>query len=384
MRIAFDAKRAFQNHTGLGHYSRTLLSSLMSMYPEHEYYLMAPKVTDTFSVDQYPNAHIVSPTGMMKNFRSVWRSDLVKKDLKRLDIELYHGLSHELPIGIHQTNIRAVVTIHDLIFERYPAQFGEINTNIYRRKFKYACRNAHKIIAISEQTKADIVNYYKIDADRIAVCYQACNSDFEQIRTSTEKEEVRARYKLPQRYFLSVGSIIERKNLLTICKALQALKGKLDIPLVVVGDGGAYKRLVKQYILRHGVHEQVIFLSEQDYAANEPRYKNSADLPAIYQMATALIYPSIFEGFGLPVLEALWSEVPVITSDRSSLVEAGGDAALLVNPDDKEAMADAMYRVATNESLRKGMIERGIKHAQKFDKDKCAAAVMDVYKSVLH
>src|SRR5689334_5378017 len=122
MRIAFDAKRAYQNNTGLGHYSRTLLSSLITDFPQHEYHLMVPRVTNMF-MPQASNVFVHTPTGIGKTFRSLWRSNWVRRDMQKLGIELYHGLSHEIPIGIHQTGIRSVVTMHDLIFERYPEQY---------------------------------------------------------------------------------------------------------------------------------------------------------------------------------------------------------------------------------------------------------------------
>ncbi|MEZ5018322.1 MAG: glycosyltransferase family 1 protein [Flavipsychrobacter sp.] len=383
MRIAFDAKRAFQNFTGLGHYSRTLLTSIFEGFAEHEYYLMAPKKTDRFDASQYNNVHIIEPSGISSSLRSIWRANLMKTDLKKLKIDLYHGLSNEIPLGIHKTGIKTVVTIHDLIFERYAHHDGAIDTAIYRSKFKYACKKADKVIAISKQTRDDIVEFYNIDPQKIEVCYQSCNAIFQLLLREEEKEAVRARYGLPKEYFLYVGSVVDRKNLLTICKAMKLLQNKLSIPLVVIGSGGSYFQKVKQYITENRLEESIIFLSEQEYAANEPRYKNSLDFPAIYQMATAMIYPSVYEGFGLPVLEALWSAIPVITSDQSSLVEVGGDAACLIDPMDEQLMANEMYDIATNAERRSTMIEKGLQHAQNFTPESCAAKVMEVYESIL-
>lgn len=383
MRIAFDAKRAFQNFTGLGHYSRTLLSSIIEGYPEHEYFLMAPKKTDRYDVSAYSNAQVVLPTGIASNLRALWRANFMKADLKKLQVDIYHGLSNEIPLGIHNTGIKTVVTIHDLIFERYAHHDGAIDTAIYRSKFKYACKNADKIIAISRQTRDDIIAFYDINPNKIEVCYQSCNSIFQHLLTTEEKEAVRKRYQLPEEYFLYVGSVVDRKNLLTICKAMKLLMGKLSIPLVVIGSGGNYFQKVKQYVAENQLETSIFFLSEQEYATNEPRYKNSLDFPAIYQMATAMVYPSIYEGFGLPVLEALWSAVPVITSNQSSLVEVGGDAASLIDPTNEQLMADEMYDIATNPTRRTVMIERGLRHAQTFTPESCAANVMKVYQSIL-
>lgn len=378
MNIGFDAKRAYHNGTGLGHYSRTLISSLANFYPESEYYLCNPKPASKFHLPQLKNIHEVLPKFPDSLFRSAWRSSWVKKDLKKYKIDLYHGLSHEIPIGIQNTKIKSVVTIHDLIHERYPEQYNAIDVKIYSKKFRYACEHADKIIAISNQTKQDIIEFYKTPAEKISVCYQSCNPAFAHNISEDEKGRIKKLYDLPEKYFLYVGSIIERKNLLSICKALFLLKDELNIPLVVIGDGGEYKQQVKNYISENNLTNKIIFLSEHPNAKNE-NFRTAKDFPAIYQSAIAMIYPSTFEGFGIPVLEALFSRLPVITSNISSLPEAGGDAAYYVNPLNAEEIAEGMKKIFYDEQLRKNMIQKGLIHAEKFTPQKCADAVMNVY-----
>jgi len=398
MKLAFDAKRAYQNATGLGNYSRTLISSLASFYPEHEYYLCAPKITRLFNAASFSNIQTITPRSFPSSIlKSVWRSNWVKRDLLKNKIDLYHGLSHEIPIGIHNTGITSIVTIHDLIFERYPTQYNSLDVQIYRSKFKYACRHAHKVIAISKQTKDDIIQFYKIPEEKIDICYQSCNPAFEVEATGEEKKRVKALYNLPDQFFLYIGSIIERKNLLNICKALNQLKDDVNIPLVVIGDGSKYKQQVQQYANKNDLQKQVIFLSDtpsiksfqsSKSAVSNPSIQSAKsfqslqsaiNLPAIYQQALCLIYPSVFEGFGIPVLEALWSRLPVITSNLSCMPETGGDAALYINPNSVDEIAHAMLEVSTNHTLRQQMKEKGWRHAQKFTPQKCAADVMQVY-----
>ena len=382
MNIGFDAKRAFHNGTGLGHYSRTLIQSLSAFHPEHQYYLFNPKPGELFQL-KGANLHEVLPTGFFNNlFRSAWRSSWVKKDLKRLKIDLYHGLSHEIPIGINKTGIKSVVTIHDLIHERYPEQYNPIDVRIYNKKFRYACEQADKVIAISEQTKRDIIEFYKTPAEKITVCYQSCNPAFGQIISEEEKVAVKKEYGLPDQFFLYVGSIIERKNLLNICKALFLLREDLDIPLVVIGDGGKYKQQVKDFVLQNGLGKRVIFLSDNDKAKTSPAFRSAAVFPAIYQSAIAMIYPSFFEGFGIPVLEALWSRLPVITSNVSCLPEAGGDGAYYVNPAIAAEIAAGMKKIFEDKNFADSLKEKGWLHAQHFTQQKCADAVMEVYKSL--
>jgi glycosyltransferase involved in cell wall biosynthesis len=382
MKIAFDAKRAYSNSTGLGHYSRTLISSLSEFFPEHEYFLCTPKLSKRFNVENLKHVYAVTPQHLPSSFfTSAWRSSWVKKDLQRLKIDLYHGLSSEIPVGIEKTGIKSVVTIHDLIFERFPDQYNKIDVQIYRKKSRYACEHADKIIAISEQTKKDIIQLYKIPGNKITVCYQSCNPAFGLEVSDTEKQRIKQQYNLPAKFFLYVGSIIERKNLLTVCKAMQQLKNTLNIPLVVIGEGKKYKRRVKEFINTHSLQSQIIFLSEIQSLRSLKSFQSSFDFPAIYQQALCMIYPSIFEGFGIPVLEALWSKIPVITSNISSLPEAGGDGALYVDPLNEEQMANAMLGIYGNTELRKELINKGRLYAQNFTHEKTAACVMDVYKS---
>ena len=383
MNIGFDAKRLYENSTGLGHYSRTLITSLAKTFPENDYFLFAPKITDRFLSDIHQNIYPVAPTAFLSRIlKSAWRSKWMIKDLRKKNIEIYHGLSHEIPFGINKTKIKSVVTIHDLIFERYPEQFSNIDVKIYRKKFMYACRYADKIIAISKQTKNDIVDLYKIPDEKIEVCYQSCNDIFRQIISDEEKMRVKQIYNLPDEFFLYVGSVIERKNLLTIVKAMHHLQGKVDIPLVVIGNGKKYKTEVKDFLKKNNLQNKVVFLSEKTDINSLPGFTSSADFPAIYQQAVAMIYPSVFEGFGIPVLEALCSGLPVITSNVSSLPEAGGDAAYYVNPHSPEEIAGAMQNIYSDKLFAEIMIEKGFAHAQNFTQKKTAGAVMGVYKKI--
>ncbi|HJT72501.1 MAG TPA: glycosyltransferase family 1 protein [Chitinophaga sp.] len=376
MNIAFDAKRVYQNNTGLGNYSRTLISSLATYYPMHNYYLYAPKLTDMYNASVYANMQSVLPRKPLHRwFRSAWRSKYVVGELVQKNMDIYHGLSHEIPFGIHESGVKSVVTMHDLIFERYPGQYNPIDVITYRRKAKYACEHADKVIAISEQTKQDIIHYYKTPTEKIVVAYQSCDEAFGQVSEEAAIEAMKSRYKLPPVYFLYVGSIIERKNLLGILHAMLQLKGEVDIPLVVLGGGSTYKKKVKAFIEQHDLEDRVIWLNEQARIAD-------ADVPLLYQGAEALIYPSIFEGFGIPILEALWSRTPVITSAGSCFGETAGDAALYIDPLQPGTLADAMRRIAGNKALATDMKEKGWIHAQLFTREKCAADVMKVYESL--
>ena len=382
MNIGFDAKRAYHNGTGLGHYSRTLIRSLAECFPQHQYYLFNPKPSDLFHLNG-KNIHEVFPSNLLyKTLSSVWRSKWITNDLEKMEIDIYHGLSNEIPLDIHKSGIRSVVTIHDIIFERYPEQYSKIDVEIYKRKFRYACDHADKVIAISEQTKKDILEIYKTPEEKIIICYQSCNPAFAETVSEKIKYQVKEKYSLPGQYFLYVGSVIERKNLLGICKAIYLLRNDINIPLVIIGDGTKYKQQVKDFIKQHGLESQIIFLSENPLAKISSSFLRAEDFPAIYQMATAMIYPSFYEGFGIPVLEALFSRLPVITSNVSSLPEAGGDGAYYINPNSAEEIAEGMRKIFTDRSFAESLKEKGWQHAQKFTQQKCAADVMKVYEGL--
>ena len=151
----------------------------------------------------------------------------------------------------------------------------------------YACQQADKIIAISDQTRQDIIDFYKTPGEKIEICYQSCSPVFSRMASEEEKKRIAEKYDLPPQFFFSVGSIVERKNLLNICKAFFLLRNELDIPLVVIGDGGKYKQQVKDFILQHDLEKKIIFLSEHKKAKSEPGFLSTPDLAVIYQLAIA-------------------------------------------------------------------------------------------------
>lgn len=201
MRIGFDGKRAVQNFTGLGNYSRYIVDILCQFYPENEYILYAPKKRENKRLNkltnQYRQLQLAYPvTFWERKFRSLWRISGITHQLEKEKVSIYHGLSNELPLNIHKSNIKSIVTIHDLIFLRYPQYYHFIDRKIYTYKFRKACENADKIIAISECTKRDIISFFHIPSDKIEVVYQSCDPIFGQSVNNEKKEEVRSKLSL--------------------------------------------------------------------------------------------------------------------------------------------------------------------------------------------
>ncbi len=373
MKIGYDAKRAFLNNTGLGNYSRWLIGNLAKHYPGNEYFLYTPKVKDNNRLgflDNSASIKTVRPESSL--FTSWWRTKGIVADLQRDGINLYHGLSHELPVGIKKSGMKAVVTIHDLIFMHFPDQFGWVSRRIYAIKVKYACKVADKIIAISQKTKDDLVKYLDINPAKIEVVYQGIDPVFSIKQSIEQKETVKIKYKLPESFLLSVGTIEERKNLLLTVKALALLKS--NVSLVVIGRPTKYIDQINEFITANKLGDRVIFLHQVQFD----------DLPAIYQMASIFIYPSFYEGFGIPVLEALSSEIPVIAATGSSLEEAGGPGSIYIDPQDEKELAEKIESLLENETLKQKMITEGVEHSKKFNDDKLAEQLMHLYKTVEH
>ncbi|MEO7767437.1 MAG: glycosyltransferase family 1 protein [Ferruginibacter sp.] len=383
MNIGYDGKRAFQNKTGLGNYIRSLVAILTQHYPKNHYTLFAPTQTDLFQVSAFKNVHAIFPgTFAAKKFPGLWRQRGIVKAVKKAGMDIYHGVSNELPLHIQHAGVKTVVTIHDIIFERYPETYHFDERFIYRWKIKRACKVADAIIAISRQTKDDLVNLYGIKPEKIFICYQSCNPIFQHAITLEGKGVVKRKYNLPDNYFLFVSSIAPRKNLLAVCKALVLLKDKMDIPLVVIGNGKKEKEEAKKLMRDNGILNKLILLNEMP-VSKESAFTTAADFPAIYQQALALIYPSVFEGFGAPLLEALWSGLPVISSNTSSLPEVAGGAALYFSPADYELLSKHMINIATDPQLVAALKSKGFEQAKKFTTEKYADSIIEVYEGMM-
>lgn len=375
--IGFDAKRACQNRTGLGNYSRFVLSGLCRYASDVQLLLYAPNPKKTQALDGLDSEHAIAmrfpKTWWNKCLRSLWRVWGMTRDLECDHVQLYHGLSNELPLNIHKAkSIKTIVTIHDLIFLRYPQYYKPVSRWIYHYKFRRACKIADRIIAVSECTKRDIIRFFGTPEEKIEVIYQGCDEQFRQQATEEQKAAVRERYQLPERYILYVGSIEERKNLMLLAQALPLLADK-DIHVIAVGRRTKYADRVQAFIQAKGLTSRFRMLSGVPFP----------DLPALYQMATTFVYPSRFEGFGIPLLEALCSGTPVIGCTGSCLEEAGGPSSLYVSPDDPSALADAIQRVLSDNTLRQCMITNGYTYAKGFTQGMAMRKLLEIYKHLM-
>ena len=373
-RIGYDAKRLFNNFTGLGNYSRTLVHNLHAQFPDNQYFLYTPKIADKPVVAPFLSEKDYTTLIPDIPLKALWRSYTMVGQMQRDRLDIYHGLSHELPFGIPKS-IKTVVTIHDLIFKRYPNTYPWFDRQIYDFKFRRACHTADAIIAISESTKRDIVHYYGISPERIKVVYQTCSPQYFLPANPDWVKEVIATHRLPSEYLLSVGTIEPRKNLKNIIAALALLPPSKRLPLVIVGKGaGAYRQAVEALVEQENLTKYIIWLD---------RLLDNSHLQAIYTGAQMLIYPSYYEGFGLPIAEAALCRTPVVAADTSSLREAGGEHSLYVDPDSPQAISGAILRILEERETRNFMQEAGHSYAmQKFEKSYVTERVFDIYKEL--
>lgn len=374
LKIAFDAKRAVCNNTGLGNYSRLVIDVLSRGYSDNEYLLYTP--VDRHNERLAPlldrhNVSLVLPDSWVgSKFTSLWRVRGISRQLKRQEIDLFHGLSNELPLTIAQSGIPSVVTIHDLIFRHHPECYKPIDRKIYDYKFRRAAENATRVIAISQCTRRDIIDFYGVSPDKIDVVYQGCHPIFKTAVTAETCDAVAKKYQLPKRYILSVGTVETRKNQLLAVKAMRGLPD--DVMLVIVGRRTGYAREIDEYIASHGLSRRVRFLEGVPLQ----------DLPSLYNMAVFSSYTSRFEGFGLPVIESLSSGTPVLAATGSCLEEAGGGGAVYVNPDDAEQYIHEAMRLIDDETLRARMKQDGRLHIENFSDENFARGIVDVYNKI--
>lgn len=378
LKLGYEAKRVFHNFRGLGNYGRTLIEGLDQYAFDHKKYLYTPKFDPTQSQDflsKLKNTQIVLPKGILGSLNSsLWRTYGLAGDLKSQDLDIFHGLSHELPIGIEKCDLKKVVTIHDLIFLRYPEFFPWIDRKVYYQKFKYSIEVSDKILAICEQTKQDIIHYFHAPEHKVEVVYQSCHPRFYAPWSEAQKSSFRQKHNLTQPYILYVGAFEKRKNTINLIHAFARLCSSLKHQLILVGSGRSYRQRMVDLIKHYQLEDRVRIIEGMD----------SEDLPGIYQNADLFVFPSFFEGFGIPIVEALFSSVPVITSQGSCFPESGGPDTIYTDPNKVDDLTNAMNEVLTNQELSSLMRLRGREFVEKFHLKNTTKNLEDFYFSVIN
>ncbi|MGM9821441.1 MAG: glycosyltransferase family 4 protein [Muribaculaceae bacterium] len=372
MIIGFDGKRAVLNNTGLGNYSRLLIDVLATAYPGNEYRLYTPRIASNprlMPLMMHENVRLIAPAlPRQRALSGLWRLGPMGTQMVRDSVELIHGLSGELPLNVGKLGRPSVVTMHDVIFRRFPQTYAAIDRTIYDYKFRRAAAAATRILAISECTARDVMEFYGVPREKIDVVYQGCDAQFHRTPDAVEIAAVKERYSIERPYIIAVGSVEERKNQMLALRGLRGIDP--DVDLVIVGRRTRYTDRLVAEAAATGVSDRVKFVENARFA----------DLPALYAGALLSSYTSRYEGFGIPVIESLSVGTPVIVASGSCLEEAAGPDAPVVNPDNAEQWTDAAARIIASTDLRQTLADRGREYVARFSDRAMADGTMQCYQ----
>ncbi len=364
MKIGFDAKRAFNNTTGLGNYSRSIIKSIANYSKKNDLYLFTTKDNkNLFNIESH-HVKIIKPK--IYTNKKYWRFYGLNNHVAKLNIDIFHGLSNELPIGL---KTKKIVTIHDLLFLKYPHFYSFIDRKIYNLKSKNACNKADKIIAVSQKTKDDIINYYNIEPEKIEVIYQTCHDHFIQSKINKEIDSSLQK-KLSKPYILYVGRIEKRKNLLFLLRAMTKIN---NINLICIGKKTNYYKKIAAFNAANNLNDKVFFLN----------IDNTKKLSYIYKKSVGLVYPSIDEGFGIPIIEAMYSKIPVVISDGKVFKEIGGEHAYYFQQKNIDSLVHQIKKISTLSEERNIRIEKNLHYVQKFNQQQQTQKIIDLYKKMI-
>ena len=367
MRVAIDARKL--HDFGIGTYIRNLLRHLARTDHSTEYVLLCGEADLGVAAQLGPNFRAVLEPSPNYSLREQVHVPWV---LRRERPDLYHAPHYVLPAGVR---CPSVVTIHDCIHLMFPQYLPNRLAYAYARAQMWsAARRSDCILTVSEASKRDILHLFNVPPEKIVVVYNAIDSHFAITPSEEAVTRVRERYQLDHKFVLYVGNIKPHKNLVRLIEAFDELRqGDLeDLKLLIIGDQISRLPALRRAVHRHKLHKQVRFLG----------YVGDDQLAILYRLASVFVFPSLYEGFGLPPLEAMASGTPVVTSNVSSLPEVVGDAAVLVNPYDVDAIVDGLRRVLTDPVLAADMSRKGIERAREFSWERSVAKTWAVYQTI--
>jgi glycosyltransferase involved in cell wall biosynthesis len=374
MRIGIDARSVLKQRTGVGAYTYNLIQNLSQLDKENRYVLFyshhlnvrssIPKIENPNFESRFfriPNKLLNLCWGTIKLPKINW---LVGK------VDLYHSPNYNLNM---LSRGKSVMTIHDLNFLAYPQFTLPSGRWHYAFKIKSYARKVDAIIADSFSTKNEIIKYLKIPEEKIQVIHLGCSPAFRPLAEGERSEETKEKFKIKGDYVLYVGTLEPRKNLRGLIQAYTQCKAKKDFLLVLAGGKGWKYEHIFRLVDKLQLQDRVIFTG----------YVEEADLPGLYQCASLFVYPSFYEGFGLPPLEAMACGLPVIVSNTTSLPEVVRDAGIYVDPNDVEQIAFSIDTVLSDSELRRILIQRGLERAKLFSWEKTAKATLQLYEQVV-
>jgi glycosyltransferase involved in cell wall biosynthesis len=368
VRIGIDARKL--HDFGIGTYIRNLLRQLARLDGQTDFVLLCRPDDSAAIASLGENFRPVVETSGNYSLTEQWKIPLA---LKREGVTLFHAPHYVLPPLVP---CQSVVTIHDCIHLMFPQYLPSRLALTYARgSIAVAARRATRILTVSESSKRDILRFVDVDPDKIDVIYNGYDERFASEPVEEAIVRVRERYQLHDEFVLYAGNVKPHKNLERLIDAFHLVRkrGLDQLKLVMIGDQISRYAALRRAVHQHQLHKYVRFLG----------YLPEETLAVMYRLAGVFVFPSLYEGFGLPPLEAMASGTPVVTSNVSSLPEVAGNAAVLVNPYDPSAIAEGIYRVLTDESLRGDLRQRGLARARQFSWEDSVRRVRAVYQEVV-
>ncbi len=372
MKIGIDVRTVTPVRSGVGNYVLNLLEGLRWVAPHQEFFLLG----------QSRNLEAIGwnlPTGLFHTTRlsheshplgDLWEHFILPRTLARYQVDVFHGPATLMPL--RSTGFARVVTIHDLVAFLFSETIPRKYALYMRWLIKQVVREADRIISVSHNTKHDLMRVLGVDPAKINVVYEAAPPGYQPIRDQTKLAWVRRRYNLEGPYLYHVGNIEPRKNLVRLVKAFLLMRGRsgLDVRLVITGQKGWLTSMLFRELEGLDLGKEVVFTG----------YVPRTDLPLLMNAAEAFVFPSLYEGFGLPALEAMSCGIPVVTSNISSLPEIVGTAAVLVDPESVESIANGIERVLVDDELRQRLAREGLAQARRFSWERAARETLAVYR----
>ncbi len=382
MNIGIDANNILFEKAGVGKYSLNLINNLIKIDRKNHYFLYFNFLRQRKQRIAQVNKLLLNPLPKnvklrFLNFPARWQEFLFStpfpaKKIINDDLDLFYA---SYPTGIPKNGFKKMITtVHDLAFLRFPEHRGKKLSNYYLKRHKIALKNCIKIIVPSKATKKDLQDMLDIDGKKITVIYEAADSRFKVIHDQRLISNISSKYFDPEiEYILSVGTLEPRKNLPRLIEAYSQLPNKLTqkYKLVLVGASGWNNNLLTKTIENLNLKDKVIITG----------FASDDDLAYIYNKASIFIYPSLYEGFGLPPLEAMSCGLPVITSNVSSLPEVVGNAAILINPNNEDEIMQAAKKLLLDQKVKDKLIKKGLVQAKKFSWQKTAEQTLSVFTS---
>ena len=374
MKIAINASLLKKEKLGVENYAFELIGNLAKIDDNNEYIVLLNSPPEEFGLKRKDNFKfdISKLPSFGSSTRILWEQVSLPLKLAKFKPDVFHNPDHILPII--PVSCPSIVTVHDLAFLKYPETFY-FGKRVYKQNItRWTIKKANAIISVSENTKKDIIDMFGIPGGRIHVICEGVNPDFRQISEKAALDKVRQKYDLPGRFLLFVGALEPRKNIPFLIRAYSKLVDEKAIndPLVIAGSKGWLFDSIFKTVRELKLEEKVRFLG----------YVPKDDLPGLYNLAQVFVYPSLYEGFGFPPLEAMACGTPVITSNTSSFPETVGDSGMMVDPNDLQGFVDAVHCLMTDNVLREEFIRKGLERAGKFSWENCARKTLAVYESV--